>query len=327
MGNLALARLEKRLLREGVAVVEHPLRSWLWRFPRARRLMLSKGIFFTVLFHQMWGGKRFKAEAWLHNCKCLHDFFHHEGNPPVIHGLTPYKVHLENDGTLRFDTKEEAQYPQPLCEAYARVVTHYFDLLRLRLIPREVSRQGNWLREQLIGASQRLGEERTSQLVAQELEQLLRLMRRGQEAEHLHFLVRHVDRRGSDIKLWNGELLRAISQQAPYPAFRWAWQAIASYPWKSPSHINVLELAAFVNFVKQAVKSKAFLSKRFVHVLDSTVAAAVITKGRSSSKRLNRQLRELAGLLLAADSYPFVVWTISAWNFSDKASRRHEAAS
>ena len=96
---------------------------------------------------------------------------------------------------------------------------------------------------------------------------------------------------------------------------------MASYPWSEAGHINVLEVLAFLNFVRQSTGSGALQSTRFVHVVDSMVASAVVAKGRSSSRTLNFRLRQLAGLLLTADAYPYVVWTISAWNFADRASR------
>ena len=142
------------------------------------------------------------------------------------------------------------------------------------------------------------------------------------EMRHIHDLFRAVDHRGSDVRLWTSEVLRSSRQTAPYPAFRWAWRPISSYAWRSPGHINVLEVLAFVNFVKHSTAYASNVSCRFLHVLDSMVAAAVVTKGRSSSRRLNGPLRELAGYLLACDVYPFVVWTISGWNYADQASRR-----
>ena len=45
-----------------------------------------------------------------------------------------------------------------------------------------------------------------------------------------------------------------------------------------------------------------------MHVFDSQVSTAVITKGRSSSRLLNFTLRECAALFLAKDLYPLVAW-------------------
>ena len=58
-----------------------------------------------------------------------------------------------------------------------------------------------------------------------------------------------------------------------------------------------------------------------MHVVDSMVAACVVAKGRSSAVALIGPLRRLAGLLLAADVYPYPVWTVSRWNVADRASR------
>ena len=38
-------------------------------------------------------------------------------------GLLSLDVHEEDDGTLRFDTEEEARYPSGLCEHYAKIVS------------------------------------------------------------------------------------------------------------------------------------------------------------------------------------------------------------
>ena len=94
-----------------------------------------------------------------------------------------------------------------------------------------------------------------------------------------------------------------------------------SYKWHNSNHINVLELAAFLNFVKFACREKNLAGERFFHVLDSRVAACVVAKGRSSSKLLNRLLRRLVALFIVADLYVFPLWTISAWNFADAPSR------
>lgn len=56
-------------------------------------------------------------------------------------------------------------------------------------------------------------------------------------------------------------------------------------------------------------------------MVDTMVTAAVIAKGRSSSRILNRTLRRIAGLTLAGDLYPLALWTISGWNYSDAGSR------
>ena len=134
-------------------------------------------------------------------------------------------------------------------------------------------------------------------------------------------MMRRIDHRGSDVQLWAGELNRASGQLAPYPAFRWDWKVVASYPFLRAGHITELEMRAFLYHVRQEAELPQFFAKRFLHVLDSQVSTAVITKGRSSSRLLNFTLRECAALFLAKDLYPLVAWTLSKWNFSDLGSR------
>ena len=81
------------------------------------------------------------------------------------------------------------------------------------------------------------------------------------------------------------------------------------------------ELIAVSNYFRAWLCDGGNRSIRTLHVVDSRVVSCVIAKGGSSSIMLNRVLRRLAGLTLAADTYIVPVWTISAWNFSDDGSR------
>ena len=165
--------------------------------------------------------------------------------------------------------------------------------------------------------------------MAGELNQLLGEMTTGNEVQHLCAMVRRADHRGSDVRLWCQELAQHPRQACPYPAFRWAWKTTQSYAWKtSGQHINLLEVRAFLYFLLHESESVRFGAKRFLHVFDSQVAAAVVAKGRSSSTKLNALLKRIAAVLLATDAYPFALWTLSKWNYSDQASRaagRHQA--
>ena len=162
--------------------------------------------------------------------------------------------------------------------------------------------------------------------VSHELETLLQGMQQGQEQHHLQHMVRLADHRGADVQLWSQEVLGAIRQRCPYPAFKWAWKSTQAYPWTSDGdvHINILGVLAFFNFLLHETESTRFTSKRFLHVFDSQVAAAVTAKGRSSSIQLNKILLRVSGVVLAADLYPLAVWTLSHWNFSDVPSRAFE---
>lgn len=110
----------------------------------------------------------------------------------------------------------------------------------------------------------------------------------------------------------------------PYPAMRWEWKTIMAFPWKQEAHINELELQAVVATAKHRGRSTAKFHRRWFQVLDSMVSRGALAKGRSSSKRLNRIIRRSTAQQLAQNGYLVPLWTISRWNFADKASRRHE---
>ena len=194
----------------------------------------------------------------------------------------------------------------------------------LQVLPREPAAACEWLREQLGQTTARLAEKEMQHRVAEQLSAWVQSMEPGLELQHLHSLLRFCDHRGSDVRLWSGDAARISYQQAPYPAFRWRWNMLAAYPWNEEQHINVLEVAAVVNLVKLISNRESMVARRVFVVVDSLVAGSVIPKGRSSSRRLNRQLRQLAGYLLASDAYLIISGTVSCWNWSDAPSRLFE---
>ena len=175
------------------------------------------------------------------------------------------------------------------------------------------------LRHSTRGLSKRGCAEEAAQVVASMLKSAVV----GKEVERLKTMLNFIDFKGSDVRLDTGSLLKGSCQPVPYPAPVWDWQVVQSYPWAQTQHINVLELIAFLNYVRLHVHEPSNHSKRLIHILDSRVSSSVIAKGRSSSRMLNRILRRLAGLLLGADSYVYPLWTISSWNFADIPSRGH----
>ena len=85
----------------------------------------------------------------------------------------------------------------------------------------------------------------------------------------------------------------------------------------------MLEFIVFLTYVRFCTNSDTLHDVRFFHIFDSKVAAAVAAKGRSSAKVLNRPLRRFAAFAVAANIYVLTLWTISAWNYADAASRLH----
>ena len=110
--------------------------------------------------------------------------------------------------------------------------------------------------------------------------------------------------------------------EVPYPCYRWLWKEVLSYPWKEDRRINEGEISAFNVLLRRRAKDPSKHSMRYLAILDSLVSRGPISKGRSPSRPLNRLLKQTSALVVASDQYPLVTWTISRWNFADRASRR-----
>ena len=124
------------------------------------------------------------------------------------------------------------------------------------------------------------------------------------------------------MSLRDSTITNGSRQVVPYPAMAWAWRSVQSYAWRTPQHINILELIAFFNYLRACLKKADVHSSRFIHVFDSRVVSCIVAKGRSSSStKLNRILRRVTSLMLAGDVYVCPLWTVSGWNFSDFVSR------
>ena len=137
--------------------------------------------------------------------------------------------------------------------------------------------------------------------------------------------VRRQEFRGSDVRLDISALYRPDSYpRGSIEPHRWIWHRSHSFPFQEGDHINVLELRALVHTFEWRLRSQAFGDCRALHLTDSQVALAVATKGRSSSKSLNRLLRKFAALQVAGGVWPLLAYVESAKNPADGPSREYE---
>ena len=68
------------------------------------------------------------------------------------------------------------------------------------------------------------------------------------------------------------------------------WEEFFSYRFRTPRHINVLELEALISLVQRLVDRGA-APVRLLVLVDSRVVLGAVSKGRSSSRKVNFQLR------------------------------------
>ena len=133
------------------------------------------------------------------------------------------------------------------------------------------------------------------------------------------------DRGGSDIRLDVGLPFRPKAwPRASIDPFYWKWRVVLSTRWQDGRdlHINVRELQAGVAALRWRVRAAHHLNARFVHLFDSQVVAAVVSKGRSSSSRLQWLLRKWSSISVAGGLYPVVGYITTEDNPADAPSRQ-----
>lgn len=99
-----------------------------------------------------------------------------------------------------------------------------------------------------------------------------------------------------------------------------AWSEATCHGWKTPQHVNVLELEEILVYLKwQARRGRRNL--RLIVVVDSRVALGAAAKGRSSGKPLDFVCRRIAAACLRYGYTVDFVWAPSAFNPADAPSR------
>ena len=240
--------------------------------------------------------------------------------PQCAHGTAEGDQPYWDENLLQmvYPSEEETPYPWQLCQAYAKAAAeawsleqHVKDVLRAvreTSINHELSRYT------------RLQDEALCTAMCERIYDMESSMVPGAETEHLARLLRCGHYRGTDVRL----TLEHAGERAmfPYPAYRWLWRDMMSFRWRQEAHINVLEAQALLAHVRRPLREWSSKKKRFFIVVDSQFFFYAMGKGRSASTRLNRLLRRLNAMVVAGDLYLFPVWTLSAWNFADRPSRR-----
>ena len=136
--------------------------------------------------------------------------------------------------------------------------------------------------------------------------------------EHL----RRAERGGSDVRLDVNIPFRPKAwPRAGIRASRWRWAIVHGYRWRFKAHINVLEMQAALNTLKWRARSTANVGKRFLHLIDSQVCAAILTKGRTGSRRIRQTIKKCNALCLAAGFFPAYGYVNTDDNPADIPSR------
>ena len=131
-------------------------------------------------------------------------------------------------------------------------------------------------------------------------------------------------KRGSDVRLDLGIPYRPnAGPRAAARPYLWSWEVVHGYPWRESedTHINKLELLATLSTVKWRLRSSKQQRCRLLHLVDSQVVGAIVTKGRTSSLVLRSTIQKLSALLIAGCVYPSYLYVASEDNPADLPSR------
>ena len=128
---------------------------------------------------------------------------------------------------------------------------------------------------------------------------------------------------GSDVRVVSGGLVnpRAFPRQS-ISASWWIWERCFRMKWPRPQRINQLELRSILMSVIRGIRSEHWVEKRVFHLSDSYVSISVASKGRSSSRMLNRLLKVLNAHLLLYGVSLILAHVESTENPTDAESRR-----
>eukprot|EP00438_Fugacium_kawagutii_P016268 Skav226631 [mRNA] locus=scaffold2041:555283:567851:+ [translate_table: standard] len=255
-----LKRLESGADRDLYLSAEHPYGSWMWEFKVAEEL-LNRGYRDAVGSHCCFGGRREKWYRFRVNSEHIARALTREC--PGHDDLLPYEVTQDEDGQLVYDTSKEEEYPWQLCREYARGLHEQLAGRGIfRICMEEAFR--DWYKAELEVTTERLRQPQVAAAVAVELTALDLVMRPGEERRHLKALWRNVSYRGTDFRAY--VYLTDESEEKhemPYPALRWEWKTLMSWPWKQEAHINELELCSVVATIKHRGRTADKHSKRW----------------------------------------------------------------
>eukprot|EP00438_Fugacium_kawagutii_P033385 Skav211631 [mRNA] locus=scaffold2262:105332:110360:+ [translate_table: standard] len=298
-----------------IFTLEHPWRSWRWYTKQAIELAARDGVFMAVFSNCCYGGRTQKWTALLTNSREVFEALHH---PDCPHGLEyDYQPYYDEDHVLRYPTEEEAEYPEGLCQALAGALVSA--VKNRNRWPDPTGFRVQQVEKELMKYP-RFEDAELRRKVAARIASMEAELQTGQEDKALATLLDYGHYRGTDIRLTVEH--NHLRELVPYPAYRWVWRDVLSFKWKQDAHINELESLALVAHIRRLLKDPAVLQTRLLVVVDSQVLYFALGKGRSPAKRLNKILKRLSALQLAADVYVLPIWTLSAWNFADNPSRR-----
>ena len=130
--------------------------------------------------------------------------------------------------------------------------------------------------------------------------------------------------KGEDILLTtpSTQLVKFHRLRASVPSRLWKWKIVAGWTWvHGEEHINSLELRAILNSVRWRIEHQGHTRRRMLHLTDSLVCLHALTRGRTSSRKLQSTMARISALLLCSNSQFLWGYVHTDSNPADKPSR------
>ena len=136
-------------------------------------------------------------------------------------------------------------------------------------------------------------------------------------------LLSRTNHTGSDVRIITGDLMspKKYPRQSVQSNW-WRWRPVFAARWKFEEHTNALEIRAVYLALLWKAREKQLCSRRSFHITDSYVAMSILSKGRTSSRRLQPLIRKISALLLAGQLQLVLAHVDSSDNPTDAASRQ-----
>ncbi|CAE7520500.1 AMY1.4 [Symbiodinium microadriaticum] len=156
------------------------------------------------------------------------------------------------------------------------------------------------LYRRLEGGTRELQDDMAADWAMSQFSQFLESKNTQEEAQHFRWPFRHSHHTGCDARLTVRGLFDVGHRLGPCPAFHWLRRDVLSFRWKEQQHIDVLELTAFLTELRRPGRDPREYGHRLFCVIDSPATFFVLSKGRSSSKKLNSVCRRITAVSAVA---------------------------
>ena len=195
-------------------------------------LETSPGVFRAQFCLGCHGGTGASWREVLTNSKVLRDKLHQD----TCTCQKPAKPWVSDDNEYWEREADFEYYSWTLCTFIGEAVLAEFEIAHPLSDVQTLCWRAERLRQQMQNTTEKYWGEFIVNSLMMDVARLEASMVPGREDEHLLSIVRKTSHRGADVRLLSTQFL-CEEEIVPYPALRWFWQGILSWPWQEEQHM------------------------------------------------------------------------------------------